>query len=93
VILLKGHTDIIAYQKKIALNETGCPEMTKGGMGDTLTGICGAYLARGTDPWTAACAAAFVNGRAGELAVKEFGEGTLATDVIEMIPKAITNKK
>ncbi|MEM7813927.1 MAG: NAD(P)H-hydrate dehydratase [Candidatus Aenigmatarchaeota archaeon] len=88
-VLLKGHVDIISDGRAVVLNETGSPLMTKGGMGDTLAGICGAYLARGCSPLTAAAAAAFVNGRAGELAVKEKGESALATDLIEKIPAAI----
>jgi NAD(P)H-hydrate epimerase len=63
--------------------------MTKGGFGDTLTGICGALLARGAEPFDAACAAAWINGIAGELAAKKSGEGTLASDVFEFIPAAI----
>lgn len=89
VVLLKGHVDAIADGRRIALNHTGSAYMTKGGCGDTLAGICGAYLARGVEPFTAAKAAAFVNGRAGELAAQEKGEGMLATDLIEAIPRAI----
>jgi len=88
-ILLKGHFDVISDGKKTAINKTGSPYMTKGGCGDALAGICGAYLARGLDPFTSACAAAFVNGKAGELASKKFGESMLASDLIEEIPNVI----
>jgi len=93
VILLKGHIDVISDGEKIFLNKTGSPFMTKGGFGDTLAGICGALLARGFSPLEAARAAAFINGKAGELAAKKFGEGVLASDIfslIEKIPKIIT---
>lgn len=63
--------------------------MTKGGCGDTLAGICGALLARGVDVFTAACVAAYINGKAGEAAGKRFGEGLLATDLIDSIPEVI----
>ena len=89
VILLKGHIDVISDGKKIFLNKTGTPYMTKGGCGDTLTGICGALLARGVSRFDSACAAAYVNGKAGELATKRYKEGLLATDLIENIPKVI----
>jgi len=88
-VLLKGHVDAVSDGTHTALNKSGTPLMTKGGCGDTLAGICGAYLARGVEPYAAAKAAAFVNGKAGELAGKEFGEGMLATDLIERIPQAI----
>jgi len=86
---LKGAVDIISDGKRTALNKTGSSFMTKGGCGDTLAGICGALLARKVDAFTAACAAAYINGRAGEIAVKEYGEGMLPTDLIKNIPKAI----
>ncbi len=85
-VLLKGHIDVICNGKQVALNKTGSAYMTKGGMGDTLAGLVGALLARGIDIFTAACAAAYINGKAGELAAKEFGEGVLASDLIEKIP-------
>ena len=89
VILLKGHIDIISDGTRTALNRTGTPFMTKGGLGDTLTGICGAYLARGVDGFTAACAAAYVNGKAGEIASKKYRESLLPTDLIDHIHEAI----
>lgn len=89
-ILLKGETDIISNGKEVALNKTGTPYLTKGGCGDTLAGICGALMARGIDPFIAAQAAAFINGRAGEIAAKRYGEGLMATDLIKAIPEVIT---
>jgi hydroxyethylthiazole kinase-like uncharacterized protein yjeF len=88
-IILKGHVDIISDVKRTATNKSGSAYLTKGGCGDTLAGICGALLARGVDTFTAACAATYINGRAGELAAKKFGEGLLATDLIDSIPDAI----
>ena len=89
VILLKGNIDVISDGKKSMLNRSGSVYMTKGGCGDTLTGICGAFLARGVDKFTAACAAAYVNGKAGELASKKYGESMLPTDLIEEIHNVI----
>jgi NAD(P)H-hydrate epimerase len=92
VIVLKGHVDVIASEKEIALNKTGSPYMTKGGCGDTLAGICGALLARGVEPFTAACAAAYINGRAGDIAAKKLKEGLTTTDLIDNIPLAIQGR-
>jgi NAD(P)H-hydrate epimerase len=88
-ILLKGKTDIISDGKEVALSRTGSPYMTVGGTGDTLAGIAGALMARGISAFEAGQAAAFINGLAGDLAAKEFGESLIATDLIEAIPKAI----
>jgi NAD(P)H-hydrate epimerase len=88
-ILLKGHIDVISNGKEVALNKTGSPAMTKGGLGDTLAGILGAYLARGNDTFTSACAAAYLNGKAGEIAAKKYSESLTASDLIEEIPNVV----
>lgn len=89
-ILLKGRTDIISDGKEVVLNKTGGPLLTVGGTGDTLAGIAGALLARGVVPFKAAQAAAFINGLAGELAVKKLGESIMATDLINEIPNVLS---
>jgi len=89
VILLKGKNDIISDGREIAINETGSPCLTVGGTGDTLAGICGSLIAQGVEPFWAAQAAAFINGRAGEIAAEKLGPALTATDLIETIPKVI----
>ncbi len=86
-ILLKGRIDIISDGEQIAVNRTGNAYMTVGGTGDTLTGICGSLLAQGIDCFTAACAAAYINGRAGDIAARKLKQSLMATDVIKAIPK------
>jgi len=88
-ILLKGPTDIISDGKEVALNKTGSPYLSKGGTGDTLAGICGALMARGIDAFTSAQAAAYINGKAGEIVSQRLKEGLLATELIEAIPEVI----
>ncbi|MBI2578829.1 MAG: NAD(P)H-hydrate dehydratase [Candidatus Aenigmarchaeota archaeon] len=89
VILLKGYADVISDGKRVAVNRTGNPYMTKGGTGDTLAGICGALLARNVDAFDAACASAFINGAAGDLAAKKHIESTLASDVADEIKNVL----
>jgi len=88
-ILLKGAVDIISDGTEVALNRTGSGYMTKGGCGDTLAGICGALMARGVSPFSAAQVGAYINGKAGELVSEKEKEGLLATDLIEAIPKVL----
>lgn len=88
-ILLKEKPDIISNGKEVALNKTGSPYMSVGGTGDTLAGICGALLSRSIDPFVAAQAAAFINGKAGEIAAERVREGLLATEVIKAIPEVL----
>ncbi len=87
ITLLKGSEDIISDGEMVRLNRTGNPGMTVGGTGDVLAGITGAMLCK-NDAMLAASCAAFINGLAGDLAYQEKREGLLATDIIEMIPRA-----
>jgi NAD(P)H-hydrate epimerase len=89
VILLKGHVDIIADEKRLKFNFTGNPGMTVGGTGDVLSGIVGAFLAQGADPFEAAVAGAFVNGAAGDFAFAEKGYHIMASDLLQWIPKVL----
>lgn len=88
-IMLKGNIDVISNGKEVVLNDIHDNRLTKGGCGDTLTGIAGALLARKIDSFATGCAAAYINGKAGELAAKKYGEGLLPTDLIEHIPNVI----
>lgn len=87
-VLLKGAVDIISDGIEVRANRTGNAGMTVGGTGDVLAGLTGALYAK-HDAFEAACAAAFINGDAGDMAFAEFGYGLLATDVIDYIPKAM----
>jgi NAD(P)H-hydrate epimerase len=89
IILLKGHIDIISDGERTMLNKTGSPYLTKGGTGDVLTGICGALLARGVKHFYAACAAAYISGKAGQIAAKKYKESLMAVNVIEKIHEVI----
>lgn len=85
VVLLKGATDIVSDGEQVGLNDTHSPAMTVGGTGDVLTGITAALLSKGVSPFEAACAAAFINGSAGEEAAKLLGFHITASDVANMI--------
>lgn len=87
-VLLKGAVDIISSGEEVRANRTGNPGMTVGGTGDVLAGLAGALFAK-HEAFEAACAGAFINGAAGDLAFLEFGYGLLATDVIDYIPKVM----
>jgi len=89
-MLLKGHIDIISDGTKTALNNTGNAYMTKGGTGDVLAGICGSLIAQGNSIFDSACAAAYICGRAGDLAAKEKKQSLLASDLIEKIADVVS---
>lgn len=88
-ILLKEKPDIISNGKEVALNESGSPYMSVGGTGDALAGICGALLARNIDAFEVAQAAAYISGKAGEIAAQNLKEGLVATEVIKAIPQVL----
>ncbi|UJG43493.1 MAG: NAD(P)H-hydrate dehydratase [Candidatus Heimdallarchaeum endolithica] len=92
-ILLKGKIDIISNGKITKLNATGHPGMTVGGTGDVLTGIIASLFANLEDSFVSACLAAYISGRAGELASKEYGDGLMASDIPHYINKVIVEAK
>ena len=91
-LALKGAGTVIGGPDgRVFINPTGNPGMASGGSGDVLTGMVGAFLARGLDALTALQAGGFLHGLAGDLACAERGEDSLiAGDIIEAIPAAMT---
>jgi len=87
-ILLKGREDVISNGRRTRINMTGNASMTAGGTGDVLTGVVASLIAMGNNPFDAACAGAFINGLAGDLAVKRQGLIT-ARDLIEYLQEAL----
>lgn len=76
--------------ENIALNATGNSGQAKGGSGDTLAGLIAAIAASGADLFSAACAGAYLAGKAAEIAVKQTSEYALtATKIADYIGKAI----
>ena len=88
-LVVKVKTDIISNGEDVLIDETGSPFLSVGGAGDTMAGIAGALLARGVSPMNAGAGAAYINGRAGQIAGKKFGESLVATDIIDAISEAI----
>jgi len=74
VVVLKGPATLVADAARRTHNETGNPGMATAGTGDVLTGVIAALLAQGLAPFAAARLAAWVHGRAGDLAAADLGE-------------------
>ncbi|MDX6697609.1 MAG: ADP-dependent NAD(P)H-hydrate dehydratase / NAD(P)H-hydrate epimerase [Solirubrobacteraceae bacterium] len=91
VVVLKGDDTIVAEPGgRVAVSAGGSPALATAGTGDVLAGVTGAVLAKGVEPFGAACAAVWVHTRAGALAARERGvDGTIARDVIEALPAAL----
>lgn len=88
-VLVKAHLDIISDGKSVAIDNSGTPAMTVGGTGDVLSGIVAALLAKGVEPFKAAVAAAYINGRSGERAGEKYGLRILPTDLIAELPNVL----
>ena len=88
-ILLKGYKSIIgSADRKLRINLSGGSYMAAPGMGDVLTGVCGALLARRTGCFDAASLSAFWHGFAAEIAFNAKGYGILASEVADSLPLA-----
>jgi hydroxyethylthiazole kinase-like uncharacterized protein yjeF len=90
VLVLKGDDTIVTDGTRVAVNRIQSPALATAGTGDVLSGLTAALLARGTEPFAAACAAVLAHGRAGQIAAAEHGvESVIAGDVIDAIPAAL----
>jgi len=87
VVILKGARTVVADPDSVpAVIATGNPGMATGGTGDVLAGLAGAMLASHLPVRDAARAAAWVHGRAGDLAARIYGQrGLLAEDLADAL--------
>jgi hydroxyethylthiazole kinase-like uncharacterized protein yjeF len=88
VVLLKGNTTLVAAPDgRVLANVARGSWLATAGSGDVLSGLVGALLASGLDPWLAAGAAAYVHSLAADLAAR--GVPVSASGVESAIPDAI----
>lgn len=89
-VLLKGPATVVTDGERVYIADRGTPGMATAGSGDVLSGLLAAVCGFCGDPVLAAAAAAWVNGRAGELAAEETGvTGMTAGDTARQIALAI----
>ncbi len=89
VVALKGAATVIASPDgRCAVNPTGNPGMAKGGSGDVLAGMAGAFLSQGVAPFETAVLAAYLHGRAGDLCAEKYTQrAMLPTDLVDVLPE------
>ena len=92
IVVLKGDDTIVTDGERVAVNSVSAPGLATAGSGDVLSGIVAALLARGLEPFAAACAAVLAHARAGRDAAARIGaaESVIATDVIASIPAGLS---
>ena len=88
-VVRKGHETVVAHPDgKRTVLRAGNPGMAKGGSGDVLAGVLGAFLCQ-LPRETAAEAAVFAHGLAGDLCAERLGEyGMTPSDLIRALPEA-----
>jgi ADP-dependent NAD(P)H-hydrate dehydratase / NAD(P)H-hydrate epimerase len=91
IVVLKGDDTIVAAPDgRAAVNPLGAPMLATAGTGDVLSGVTGALLAKGMDPFHAAAAAVRLHAAAGRLAGERVGpDGVIAGDVAAALPAAL----
>ncbi|NTU58456.1 MAG: NAD(P)H-hydrate dehydratase [Chlorobiaceae bacterium] len=88
-LLLKGSPTFVASPTGMVLiSESGTEALATAGTGDVLAGMIGALAAKGLDTHDAAAAAAWLHGRAGDLAC-DVSSLVSAVDVLQAIPQAV----
>ena len=88
VVLLKGADTIVrAPDGRTVVCDTGPPSLATAGTGDVLTGIVGAFLAKGLDAVDAAAAGAVAHGLAARAVPHQ--AGLVASDVAAALPAVL----
>jgi NAD(P)H-hydrate epimerase len=86
VVLLKGvPTVLTAPDGRSLVSAAGTPALATGGSGDVLAGIAATLLAQIDDPLDAAACAAWIHGRAAEIAGVHGARGTTIDDVVDAL--------
>jgi ADP-dependent NAD(P)H-hydrate dehydratase / NAD(P)H-hydrate epimerase len=86
VCLLKGADTIVAAPGEGTLvSDLGPPSLATAGTGDVLTGVIGAFLAKGVGPRLAAAAGAMLCALAARMGPRR---GLVARDVVALLPRA-----
>ncbi len=94
IVLLKGPLTAVAApgaeaaRPDVLLSAAGVPALATAGSGDVLSGVIGAFCARGEPAHRAAALAAHVHGRAASLGP---GEGLVAGDLPGLVGRVLTD--
>jgi NAD(P)H-hydrate epimerase len=86
-VVLKGTPTLIQGPDGLWIDTVGTSDLAVAGMGDTLTGAIGAFLAQGCSAAEAAGLGLLATGRAAVLAHR--GRGLQAADIPDFVPDAL----
>jgi hydroxyethylthiazole kinase-like uncharacterized protein yjeF len=92
IVILKGDDTLVAEPEgRVGISRGGSPALATAGTGDVLSGVLGAFLARGMEPFEAACAAVFIHAEAGRRAALALDgpDGVIASDVVDELARTL----
>lgn len=89
IVVIKGANTITVYGNKLFVNTTGNPGMATAGTGDVLTGVITGLLCQGYTEIEAVLFGVYLHGRAGDLALEEFGyQSLMAGNIIDYLAES-----
>jgi NAD(P)H-hydrate epimerase len=89
IVVLKGADTIVrAPDGRTIVCDLGPPSLATAGTGDVLTGVLGAFLAKGLDATDAAVAACVAHGLAARAVPRQ--AGLIASDVVAALPSVLS---
>ncbi|WP_420599195.1 NAD(P)H-hydrate dehydratase [Neptuniibacter sp.] len=92
-VILKGAGSLSTGGSTISLCDKGNPGMAVGGMGDVLSGICGAFMCQGLSAEVAAKMAVYVHAAAADEITAVQGEiGLIPSDLCKVLPRVINKR-
>jgi len=88
VVVLKGAHTVVAHPDgRSSEDPHEVPALATGGTGDVLSGVIGALVAQGLDPFSAAVTGVYIHAAAGRRLAHRLGDsGLLASDLLLEIP-------
>jgi NAD(P)H-hydrate epimerase len=95
IVVLKGATTVVAEPEgRSMVNDGGNAALATAGTGDVLAGAIAGLLAQGLSPFDAATLGVYLHSAAGRILREDLGDmGTLASDLLPRLPKAIKHLK
>lgn len=88
-VVLKSPNTIICSGGKTYVNTTGSNNLATGGTGDVLAGIITSFIGQGLSIVDASILGVYLHGLCGDILKESLGYSTIASDLLDILPKAL----